>query len=164
MSFFRVWIWIDIKQESRKLSGKDTQYVAIVKNSNFQISWNLESGNSRKMRIQKFWVKNQTQWTKLSGKNTQYVAICQKWSFPDFLEYGIWKFQENDNSKILSKKSRSLIKIEWEIYPICCNLSKTAISESFQIFWNLESGNLEILEIPKNAKKYSKIDLIISFF
>ena len=37
--------------------------VAIVKNSNFQIFWNLEPGNSMKMRIQKFWVKNQTQWT-----------------------------------------------------------------------------------------------------
>ena len=38
--------------------------------SRFQIFWNLESGTSRKMIIQKFWLKNQTQWPKLSGKNT----------------------------------------------------------------------------------------------
>ena len=34
----------------------------------------------------------------------------------------------------------------------------------FQISFNLESGNLEILDVHKNAKKYSMIDLIISFF
>ena len=31
-----------------------SQYVAIVKNSNFQMFWSLEPGHSRKMRIQKF--------------------------------------------------------------------------------------------------------------
>ena len=115
-----------------------SQYVAIVKNSNFQMVWSLEQGNSRKMRIQKFWVKNQTQWTKLSGKNSQYVAICQKWPFPDFLESGIWKFQQNENSNILRKKPSLGTHTEWEKYLICCNLSKTAISRGFPDF--LESG------------------------
>ena len=41
---------------------------------------------------------------------------------------------------------------------------KQQFPEDFQIFWNLESGNLEILKVPKNAKKYSKIDLRIRFF
>ena len=64
----------------------------------------LTFGNSRRIKIWKFWVKSLTQWTKLSGKNSQYVAICQKWPFPDFLESGIWKFQQNENSNILREK------------------------------------------------------------
>ena len=107
--------------------------------SRFQIPENLEPGNSRKMKIQKFWVKNQSQWTKLSGKNSQYVAICQKWPFPDFLESGIWKFQQNENSNILREKSSLGTHTEWEKYLICCNLSKTAISREFPDF--LEPGN-----------------------
>ena len=74
----------------------------------------LTFGNSRRIKIWKFWVKSLTQWTKLSGKNSQYVAICPKWSFPDFLESGIWKFQENDDSKILSEKSISVNKTKWK--------------------------------------------------
>ena len=84
-----------------------------VKNSNFEISWNLEFGNSRRMKIWKFWVKSLTQWTKVSEKNSQYVAICPKWSFPDFLESGnsrkmmIQKFGVKNQTQwpILSGKS-----------------------------------------------------------
>ena len=68
----------------------------------------------------------------------------------DSRKFGIWKFQENENSKILSKKTNSVTKTEWEKYPISCNLSNAAISREFPDF--LESGNLEILEFTKNAQ------------
>ena len=100
--------------------------------------------------------------TKTEWKRYPTCCNLSKWLFLDFLESGIWKFQENENSKIPSEKSNSVTKTEWEKYPISCNLSNAAISREFPDF--LESGNLEILEVPKNAKKYSKIDLIISFF
>ena len=80
---------------------------------------------------------------------------------------GIWKFQENDNSKILSEKPNSVTNTVREKYLTYCNLSKTAISTGFPDFlepgiW--KSGNLEILEVPQNANKYSMIDPLIGSF
>ena len=42
------------------------------------------------------------------------ISKCQKQQFPDFLESGTWKFQENENLKILSEKSNSVNKTKWK--------------------------------------------------
>ena len=73
-------------------------------------------------------------------KNIQYVAICQKWSIPDFLDSGIWKFQQNKNSNIPGNENSELkIKLSdqnWvEEIPNMLQFVKTGY---FCGIWNLE--------------------------
>ena len=84
-----------------------------------------------------FWSLSLIFHSEFSNFYSPQISECQKQRFWDFLESGTWKFQENENLKILSEKSNSVIKTKWKKYPIYCNLSKMVISW-FSGIWNLE--------------------------
>ena len=111
---------------------------------NFQIPDSRKSGNGHFWQIATYWLffpLSLVHWVWFFTRNFQIFIFLE---FPgsrksgNFLESGTWKFQENENLKILSEKSNSVNKTKWEKYPICCNLSKMAIFR-FSGVWN--SGN-----------------------
>ena len=65
------------------------------------------------------------------------------WNFQisDSRKSGIWKFQENENSKIPSEKSNSVTKTEWEKYPICWNWSKNSQFQWIYRFTDFQFSN-----------------------
>ena len=70
-----------------------------VKNGHFQIFWNLESRNSRRMRIQIIWEKNQTQWSNQVEKIPNMLQFVKNGHFQIFwnLEIpGKWWFKNSE--------------------------------------------------------------------
>ena len=93
--------------------------------------------NFWKTGILNFWAQYQVEWQKLSGKNTQDIEIGQNQLIPGKFHISRFpnsRFQENWNFEILSSKSISVTKTEWEWYPICRNWPKTANSRQLPDF------------------------------
>ena len=105
--------------------------------------------DSRNIWIFKFWLQNQFQWLKLSGNDTQCVGIGPKQQFLENFQISgkfLEKFLDNWNFEILSSKSSSVTKTEWEKYPIHWNWSKSANSRQFPDF------PISRFQIPENHR------------
>ena len=115
--------------------------------------------NSRNIWILKFCLQNPYQWLKLSGNDTQYVGIGPKQQFLENFQISgkfLEKFLDNWNFEILSSKSSSVTKIEWEKYPIHWNWSK---SVNFREFPDYRKSQMS----PKVCKKiYEYVVVIVS--
>ena len=125
MSFFRVWICIDIKQETRKCS-KTNFFANIPKKSYYRINLRIFFcifGNFQNFQISRFQIPENLEilwkWLFLTNCNilgifpTQYGSLSLVFlseylnshfaGIPDSRKSGIWKFQQNENSNILRK-------------------------------------------------------------
>ena len=105
--------------------------------------------DSRNISILKFWLQNQFQWLKLSRNDTQYVGIGPKQQFFENFQISrkfLEKFLDNWNFEILSSKSSSVTKTEWEKYPLHWNWSKSGNSRQFPDF------PISRFQIPENHR------------
>ena len=93
--------------------------------------------DSRNIWILKFWLQNQFQWLKLSGNDTQCVGIGPKQQFLENFQISgkfLEKFLDNWNFEILSSKSSSVTKTEWEKDPIHRKLDKISQFQAISRF------------------------------
>ena len=119
-------------------------YLGLPEFPDFQIPGSRKYGNSLEIavfdKLQHIRYFSHSVLVTEFGFSLRIFESSLSWNFqiPDSRKSGIWKFLENENSKIPSEKSNSVTKTEWEKYPISCNLSNAAISREFPDF--LESG------------------------
>ena len=153
------------KFSDKKWVGMIPNILDLAQNSKFwriprfpENSWK----DYRNIWILKFWLQNQFQWLKLSGNDTQYVGIGPKQQILENFQISrkfLERFQKYLNFEILSSKSSSVTKSEWEKYPIHWNWSKSVNSRQFPDFPT--SRFQKITDVAKSVQNYYEYVVLI---